>query len=342
MKLPKVVVAMIIVVMILNSVVLLRSFDLISFPGEISNLDLARAGTDAMLSYLRNYADVLNVSDSTVVKENIGLLQYKIETAKTKEELAQIIISESRSVQESIMREHENYRNQLILNIISADPNLASAESSENIVVWGDSEQGIQVNDSGNILTTETIEKIKSSEDLPKIFSEIAVNIVEGSPKILSSRRLYDRLDSLEKEVVNLSQQLIDVETQAGMRQLSGEGIKIKIYDAEGGYLENEIVHDVDVRDILNELFASGALGASVGDQRIVTTSSIRCIGPVILVNYEPIAVDPVIINVVGDSEKLASGLEVIKNTLEAVKGISIEIEFQESITLPAYSRKNA
>jgi uncharacterized protein YlxW (UPF0749 family) len=240
------------------------------------------------------------------------------------------------------MREHENYRNQLILNIISADPNLASAESSENIVVWGDSEQGIQVNDSGNILTTETIEKIKSSEDLPKIFSEIAVNIVEGSPKILSSRRLYDRLDSLEKEVVNLSQQLIDVETQAGMRQLSGEGIKIKIYDAEGGYLENEIVHDVDVRDILNELFASGALGASVGDQRIVTTSSIRCIGPVILVNYEPIAVDPVIINVVGDSEKLASGLEVIKNTLEAVKGISIEIEFQESITLPAYSRKNA
>jgi uncharacterized protein YlxW (UPF0749 family) len=83
-------------------------------------------------------------------------------------------------------------------------------------------------------------------------------------------------------------------------------------------------------------------LGASVGDQRIVTTSSIRCIGPVILVNYEPIAVDPVIINVVGDSEKLASGLEVIKNTLEAVKGISIEIEFQESITLPAYSRKNA
>ncbi len=342
MKLSKAVVALIIIVIIFNSVVLLRSFDLISLPGEISNLEMARAGTDAMLSYLRNYAEVLNVSDSTVVKENIGLLQYKIDTAKTEEELAQIIISESRSVQESIMREHENYRNQLVLNIISADPNLANADSSENIVVWGDSEQGIQVNDSGGILTQETIEKIINSEKLPKIFSEIAVNIVDGSPKIISSRRLYDRLDALEKEVVNLQQQLIDVETQAGLRQLAGEGIKIKIYDAEGGYLENEIVHDVDVRDILNELFASGALGASVGNQRIITTSSIRCIGPVILVNYEPIAVDPVIIDVVGDAEKLASGLEVIKNTLESVKGISIEIEFQENIILPAYSRKNA
>src|SRR6056297_2925815 len=232
MKLSKAVVALIIIVIIFNSVVLLRSFDLISLPGEISNLEMARAGTDAMLSYLRNYAEVLNVSDSAVVKENIGLLQYKIDTAKTEEELAQIIISESRSVQESIMREHENYRNQLVLNIISADPNLANADSSENIVVWGDSEQGIQVNDSGGILTQETIEKIINSEKLPKIFSEIAVNIVDGSPKIISSRRLYDRLDALEKEVVNLQQQLIDVETQAGLRQLAGEGIKIKIYDA--------------------------------------------------------------------------------------------------------------
>ncbi|MFP4456870.1 MAG: DUF881 domain-containing protein [Clostridia bacterium] len=341
MKLSKIVVVFIVIAIVFNSFVLLRSFDIISLPGEVSGLDLARAGTDAMLSYLNNYAEVLNVSDSSVVKESIGLLQYKIHTAKTEEELAQIIINESRSVQETIVREHEDYRNREILNIISADPNLANADSSENIVVWGESGEGIQVNDSGNILSEETIDKIKNSEELPTIFSEVAVNVIDGTPRIMSSRRLYDRLDSLETEVVNLQQKLIEVETKAGFQKLVGEGIRIKLYDAEGGYLENEIVHDVDVRDILNELFASGAQGASVGNQRIITTSSIRCIGPVILVNYEPIAVDPVIIDVVGDSDKLTSGLEVIKNTLEPIKGISIEIEQIESITLPEYSRNN-
>lgn len=342
MRISKAIIALIVVVIAFNSVVMLRSLDLLSLPGEFSELDLARAGTDAMLSYLRSYAKDLNVDKSDVVKESISLLQYKIETSKNKEELAQIIINESRSVQETILREHESYRNQLILNLISQESNLADADPSESIVVWGDAEEGIQVSDSGNILTAKTIARIKRAEGLPAIFSEVAITIVDGVPKVLTYRRLYDRLDSLEKEVVNLQQRLIDTEVQAGHRQMVGEGIQIRIYDAVGGYLESEIVHDVDVRDILNEIFASGALGVSVGKQRIIATTSIRCIGPVILVNYEPIAVDPVVIEAIGDAERLTSGLEVIKNTLEAIKGISIQIEYKENITLPAYSRKFA
>jgi hypothetical protein len=339
MRVPKIVIGIVVALILLNTAVLFRSLDLVSLPGEITSLDMARAGTNAMLSYLRNYANDLDVADSNLVKESIGLFQYKIETAKSEEEIAQIIINESRAVQETILREHENFRNQHILNIISTDPNLYLAEETESIVVWGDTENGIQVRDGGNLLHEETIEKIQKSEYLPPIFSEVAITIVEGAPRILSYRRLYDRLDSLEREVVRLQQQLVDREINAGYRPMVGEGIIISIYDAEGGYLENEIVHDVDVRDILNELFASGAMGASVGNQRIINTSSIRCIGPVILVNYEPIPVDPVIIEVVGDPLKLNSGMELIKNTLEAVKGIRIEIEAKESITLPAYTR---
>ncbi len=339
MRVPKVLIAIFIVLILINTAVLFRSLDLVSLPGEITSLEMARAGTNAMLSYLRNYANDLNVAESNLVKESIGLFQYKIETAKSEEEIAQIIITESRSVQETILREHESFRNQHILNIISADPNLHLADESESIVVWGDSENGIQIRDGGNLLAEETINRIQSSEVLPNIFSEVAITIVDGAPRILTYRRLYDRLDSLEREVVRLQQQLVDREINAGYRPMVGEGIRISIFDADGGYLENEIVHDVDVRDILNELFASGAMGASVGNQRIINTSSIRCIGPVILVNYEPIAVDPVVIEVVGDPRRLSSGMELIKNTLEAIKGIRIEIEQKETLTLPAYTR---
>ena len=329
----------VVALLIINSVVILRSQELIAFPGELTKLEMARAGTNAMITYLRRYATDLGVADINSVKERIGLLQYKIELATSEEDLAQIILTESGNVQETILREADNLRNQVILGIISKDPNLNTIQEKVAIVVWGDVEYGVQVSDVGNVLSAETITALKESPQLPHSFSDVAVTIEDGSPKVLSYRSLYDRLSAMELETAQLQQSLISQEERSGYRALSGHGIQIKIYDAEGGYQAFEIVHDSDIRDILNELFSAGALGASVGGQRIINTSSIRCVGPVILVNYESIAVDPVTIQVVGDVEKLTSGIEIIKNTLESIKGISIVVE-EMDVVLPAYSRK--
>lgn len=339
MSLSKIGIALLVIVMIFNTVVILRSLDLITLPGEISNVEMARAGTSAMISYLRNYADDLRVADSNAVKESIGLMQYKIETAKSEDELAQIVINESKLVQETIIRETERKRNQVILNIISTDPNIQNVKDRETIVVWGDSENGIQIRDGSNVLSKETVTAITGSEDLPKIFSDVAVVVEEGVPKVLNYRRVYDRLSSLESEVALLQKMIIDRETFAGLRPMTGEGVEIKIYDAEGGYQEHEIVHDVDIRDIINELNSAGAVGASVGGQRIVSNSPIRCVGAVVLVNYVPISVDPVVIHAIGDPVKLSSSLEIIKNTLELIKGIRIEVTVSDQIILPAYTK---
>ncbi|QOR35596.1 DUF881 domain-containing protein [Clostridium sp. 'deep sea'] len=339
MRIPKLLIVFLALLMVINSVVLLRSFNLISLPGEVSSIDMARAGTTAMISYLRNYATDLKVHNNAAVKDSIGLFQYKIETAKTEDELAQIVIIESRLVQETIVRETENNRNQIILNIISTDENLQRVKDKETIFVWADNENGIQVRDGSGVLTKQTIEMLKSSDALPTIFSEVAVGVESGVPKVLNYRRVYDRLGSLENEVALLQQNLIDRESFAGLRPMVGEGLEIKIYDKEGGYQAHEIVHDSDIRDMLNELYSAGALGVSVGGQRIITTSPIRCVGAVVLVNYTPIAVDPVVINVVGDPIKLESSLEIIKNTLKLVKGMEIEITKSENIILPAYKK---
>ena len=56
-------------------------------------------------------------------------------------------------------------------------------------------------------------------------------------------------------------------------------------------------------RDIVNLLFWSGAKGVEVGGKRIIAQSSIRCAGPVLLVNHLPVAVNPVVIRAVGDSD---------------------------------------
>lgn len=339
MQRSKVLTVLILVVLVLNSLIILRSQDLLHFPGEITPLDMARAGTNAMLSYLQKYAEDMGVGDSNAVNESIGLLQYKINTAKSNENLAKIVINESRLVQDIISREAENMRQQVILNIISEDPNLPLITEKETFVVLSDSELGLNIDDLQHRLSAETVQALLAAEELKTPFSEVVVEVENGVPKILTYRRLYDRLAALEHEVVYLQQNLIDREISAGYRSMTGSGIIVRIFDAEGGYREDEIVHDVDVRDILNELFSAGAVGASVGGERIMSNSSIRCVGSVVLVNHQPVSVNPVIITAIGDPILLSSGISLIKNTLEVVKGIRIEVEQKEDLVLPAYQK---
>ncbi len=61
------------------------------------------------------------------------------------------------------------------------------------------------------------------------------------------------------------------------------------------------IVHDRDIREIVNELFAAGAEAISVNGQRLVASSSIRCVGPVVLVNSTQVA-PPFMIKAIGKS----------------------------------------
>ena len=100
----------------------------------------------------------------------------------------------------------------------------------------------------------------------------------------------------------------------------------IHLYDKVGGTTTASIIHDTDIRDVVNELFASGAQGVSVGGERLIVTSSIRCTGPLIKVNDKLISVNPVEIQAVGDPDLLVSGLDIIRSTMELKRGLRFEI----------------
>ena len=119
---------------------------------------------------------------------------------------------------------------------------------------------------------------------------------------------------------------------------MTGTGIEVNLYDAELGMGSEQIVHDFDIRDIVNELFSAGAAGVAINDQRLIATSSIRCAGPVILVNQQPIAVNPVTIRAVGDPEILLSSLDLIRAEYQSI-GIRFRIKTEEKLTLPAYGQ---
>jgi uncharacterized protein YlxW (UPF0749 family) len=152
------------------------------------------------------------------------------------------------------------------------------------------------------------------------------------------SGQIKEKVQELQEEVRVFREELEKLSQAAGLAELSGSGIIVHAFDAEDGFRSREIIHDKDVRDIVNLLFWSGAKGVEVGGRRIIAQSSIRCAGPILLVNHQPVAVNPVVIRAVGDHDALTESLFELNERLLA-DGKLLEIETQEMITLSAYTK---
>ncbi|MGE5592218.1 MAG: DUF881 domain-containing protein [Betaproteobacteria bacterium] len=149
-------------------------------------------------------------------------------------------------------------------------------------------------------------------------------------------RQVRQDIQRLQEEVRAQREELVRMREAAGMAELIGPGVVVRAYDAEDGYRSREIVHERDIKEILNLLFDAGARGAEVGGQRIVAQSSVRCAGPVILVNQKPIPVNPVVIKAVGDPKALRRALADIEARF-ARDGKKIDVTDEATVTLAAY-----
>jgi|GEM_PF-6956059 len=106
-----------------------------------------------------------------------------------------------------------------------------------------------------------------------------------------------------------------DAKAMAGLTSIEGPGVVISLHDspkstnAAPSVQTEYVVHDGDIRDIVNELWSAGAKAISVNGERIVANSSIRCIGRDIMVNFVRVS-HPYVIQAVGDPRALAAHFE--------------------------------
>ena len=147
-----------------------------------------------------------------------------------------------------------------------------------------------------------------------------------------------DKYDNLTKQLDNLEKQLAKIRTESakndsktsskeeeisknntllGLTDVEGKGIEITVKDDPNATtqtisalddLSYHIVHDGDLRRIVNELKNAGAEAISINDQRIVPTSTITCIGNVIQINDEKVS-SPFVIKAIGFPERMDSAL---------------------------------
>jgi uncharacterized protein YlxW (UPF0749 family) len=267
------------------------------------------------------------VAQKKSVRDILAKFIYEIEKADNTEEVASLMVDYGRQVQDAIFRELQNKRINKILSIVNSQE--LSVEGNITITSIDDK---IKFVDSQNILTEQTKEKIKEVS-----FNQtIELGIKKKRAHLLTTGSIFNQVDFLQTKVASLERQLKVIKKKAGYEKTSGPGIVIKVYDQKDKVEETGIVHDSDLRDIINELLIAGAKGIEVGGQRLTVLSSIRCVGPTVLVNNKPIEVNPVVIKVIGEPQVLKSSLDIVKNQLEAF-GIELEITSREEVILGEY-----
>ncbi len=143
-----------------------------------------------------------------------------------------------------------------------------------------------------------------------------------------------------------LSEQLKRAEIAAGFVDVKGPGITITLSDIDNRKAQDALlasnemlIHDEDLRRIINELCAAGAEAICVNESRIISTSAIRCVGPTILVNDTKMA-PPYIIKAIGKSDQLEASMNLHGGVIDNLKvwGFSITTSKSEELLIPKYS----
>ncbi len=339
LNLLHVIVILMTLLLLLNSVLLAKSVGYITLPGEMSRTDVARGGAKMTIEMSEQLARDADVYDKSAVREVIAQFKYEIERSSTPESIVMLTADYSRKVQDVISREQDSKRRDTVLSIMNRDSALTKFSGESSISIWK-GEDGLRIIDPTGLMAEETKQEIMNNPLMHgPSWSLVEIAIKEGQLSLMTSRSMVDKIRILENDKANLERRLKQVNIQAGFAELGGTGVVVEMYDSEFGYGSIDIVHDRDVRDVINELFAAGAEGISVGGQRLIATTSIRCAGPIILVNQKPIAVDPIVIVAVGDPKVLASSLEFIKAELMEF-GIKINVTQDDYVAVPAYSEK--
>ncbi len=150
-----------------------------------------------------------------------------------------------------------------------------------------------------------------------------------------------------------VARELQTVSTLAGLTPVTGPGVIVTLRDSkkqpekptgmsDTAWQEltpDYLIHDANIRDVVNELKNAGAEAISINDQRVVSSTAIRCVGNNVHVNAVPTAGSPVVIRAIGDPDLIQSGLLMrggIKDHF--VDPEMINVDKATLLTLPAFS----
>lgn len=192
------------------------------------------------------------------------------------------------------------------------------------------------------------------SADLPGLIQEGARENERAGQRVEALRADIDRLT---REAAPGSNRLREIDRRtnavaddAGLTPASGQAVTVTLDDAHldadeipTGFTVNDVVvHQQDVQGVVNALWRGGAEAMQIMDQRVISTSAVRCVGNTLILQgrvYSP----PFTITAIGDPDELQDALDedpavdVYRQYVDAV-GLGYEVTVEEQRELPAFA----
>ncbi|HAN87175.1 MAG TPA: hypothetical protein DCQ13_05955 [Firmicutes bacterium] len=325
------------IVLLFDALVIGRHVGIIRLPGELSVLDMARLGA---MNYVDIQRTMLQRDEFAGVGSADPVLRGAAEGligARSNEEIGRELAKASAQLYDAVQADRLNAARERVLELLSLDNRVESYAGQGAYILITPGTSGSQVQDRQNALEKSTRTAISDDPLIARSPTAIEV-VIDQSGVSFDTGDLATQAEVLAREIDSLNEQGAELRKAAGLSELEGAGVMVLAYDAPSGYGFHEIVHQRDVSEILDRLFAAGAIGAQVGGERVIATSSIRCIGPIVLVNQRPVAVNPIRIYAVGNPRSLERALQPMVSEF-ARTDKRLEIKRESSLSLAAYHK---
>jgi len=199
---------------------------------------------------------------------------------------------------------------------------VTSAQASDNVF------RGTGISEMSDLVRAEE----RLTEELAAEVSELSAKVEElTAASTVESPGDAEALETLR--------------AQAGMTAVVGAGLTVTLDDAprpeDPVDLDAYLVHQQDLEGVINALWAGGAEAMMVEDQRIISISSVKCVGPVLYLQgrrYAP----PYTVSAIGDADEMLAALDDSPSVTDYKAyvewiGLGFATEVRDEIMIPGY-----
>jgi uncharacterized protein YlxW (UPF0749 family) len=193
-----------------------------------------------------------------------------------------------------------------------------------------------------------------SNGDLPALIRDQTRKNAVAAKDLRALRAEVDRLSAQQApgdlRVTQLTRKADSLMLAAGTEAVAGPTVTVTLDDAknvpatlpEGLHVDDYVVHQQDVQAVVDALWQGGAEAMMLMDQRLISTSAVRCVGNTLILQgrvYSP----PYVIKAMGDPEALRRSLaaspqvQIYRQYVDAV-GLGYDVESSKEQTFPAYA----
>ena len=187
-------------------------------------------------------------------------------------------------------------------------------------------------------------------------YVSLAIKRLEAEQEELKENigRLREQLDEQRRQLAANTEMLKEINAElerqkmmAGLLTVKGPGVQVILDDSNiravpaAADSTDYLIHEYDLRDVVNLLWMAGSEAIAINDERIVATTSIYCVGSTIMVNDTRLS-PPYLIQAIGNpvvQKDVLNNPAFLGEIKRRVKlyGVQFRVRTKEALTVPAY-----